>query len=84
VVPLIVGLILAPRAEIFMRRALQISDGHISGLVNTTFAKVVYVLVALVVLLPVVLGRIRGRVAPEDPTGQVRDDGSIPSNREGQ
>ncbi len=85
VVPLIVGLILAPRAELFMRRALQISDGHLSGLINTGFAKVVYVLVALVVIVPIVVARIRGgRVAPEDPSGQIRDDGSIPSNREGQ
>jgi putative tricarboxylic transport membrane protein len=34
VVPAIIGVILGPRAEVQLRRALQISDGEVSGLFN--------------------------------------------------
>jgi putative tricarboxylic transport membrane protein len=54
VVPAIVGVILGPRAEEQMRRALQISDGELSGLYNTWFAKSLYIVVALIVLWPLV------------------------------
>jgi putative tricarboxylic transport membrane protein len=54
VVPAVIGVILGPRAEVQLRRALQISDGELSGLYNTWFSKSVYVLVALIVLWPLV------------------------------
>jgi putative tricarboxylic transport membrane protein len=54
VVPAIVGVILGPRAEEQMRRALQISDGELNGLYNTWFAKTLYIVVALIVLWPLV------------------------------
>ncbi|MFC5285762.1 tripartite tricarboxylate transporter permease [Actinokineospora guangxiensis] len=52
VLPAILGVILGPAAEQQMRRALQISDGALTGLVNTTFSITVYVIVALLVLWP--------------------------------
>jgi putative tricarboxylic transport membrane protein len=52
VLPAILGVILGPAAEQQMRRALQISDGSLVGLVNTTFAVTVYVIVAVVLLWP--------------------------------
>lgn len=60
VVPAIIGIILGPVAEVQMRRALQISDGEISGLVNTPFSIVVYAVVVLLVVAPVVVARVRG------------------------
>ncbi|GLZ12062.1 tripartite tricarboxylate transporter TctA [Actinomadura sp. NBRC 104425] len=52
VLPAVIGVILGPNAEQQLRRALQISDGSVSGLVNTPFAVAVYVIVALIVLWP--------------------------------
>ncbi|HEX7744299.1 MAG TPA: tripartite tricarboxylate transporter permease [Micromonosporaceae bacterium] len=54
VVPAIIGVILGPRAEVQMRRALQISDGDLSGLFNTTFSVTVYAVIAVLVLWPLV------------------------------
>ncbi|WP_086820250.1 tripartite tricarboxylate transporter permease [Allokutzneria sp. NRRL B-24872] len=52
VLPAVLGVILGPNAEQQMRRALQISDGHLSGLVNTTFSVVVYAVIALILCWP--------------------------------
>ncbi|GGS20829.1 MULTISPECIES: tripartite tricarboxylate transporter permease [Actinokineospora] len=54
VLPAILGVILGPAAELQMRRALQLSDGALTGLVNTTFSITVYAVVALLVLWPLV------------------------------
>jgi putative tricarboxylic transport membrane protein len=54
VVPAIVAVILGPRAEEQMRRALQISNGELSGLYNTWFSKIMYLIVLVVVLWPLV------------------------------
>ena len=54
VVPLIVAVILLPRAERQLRRALQISNGDVGGLVNTPFAVIVYLLIVSLLLLPLV------------------------------
>jgi putative tricarboxylic transport membrane protein len=54
VVPAIVGVILGPRAEVEMRRALQISEGEVSGLVNTPLTIAIYAVVALVLVWPLV------------------------------
>jgi putative tricarboxylic transport membrane protein len=50
--PAVIGVILGPAAELQMRRALQLSDGSLTGLVNTPFSVTVYVLIALVVAWP--------------------------------
>jgi putative tricarboxylic transport membrane protein len=52
VLPAIIGVILGPLAELQLRRALQISDGELSGLLNTWFSVSVYAVVVLVLLLP--------------------------------
>ncbi|WP_220183234.1 tripartite tricarboxylate transporter permease [Sphaerisporangium album] len=52
VMPAVIGVILGPRAEVQMRRALQISDGEIGGLFNTPFALTVYAIIAILVLWP--------------------------------
>jgi putative tricarboxylic transport membrane protein len=54
IVPAIIGVILGPRAEVEMRRALQISGGDISGLVNTPLSIAIYTIIALVLLWPLV------------------------------
>jgi putative tricarboxylic transport membrane protein len=54
VVPAIIGVILGPKAEEQMRRALQISDGELGGLIDTTFSRVVYGAILLVLLWPLV------------------------------
>jgi putative tricarboxylic transport membrane protein len=54
VVPLIIAVILGPRAEQQMRRALQISNGEISGLWSTPLTKVVYLIILIVLLWPLI------------------------------
>ncbi|MGH3880463.1 MAG: tripartite tricarboxylate transporter permease [Actinophytocola sp.] len=66
VLPAILGVILGPAAEQQMRRALQLSDGSLTGLVNTTFAVVVYVIVAVVLLWPLIRRLLPSRSAERD------------------
>jgi putative tricarboxylic transport membrane protein len=60
VLPAVIGVILGPAAEQQLRRALQISDGSATGLVNTPFAVTVYALIVLLLVWPLV-GRLAGR-----------------------
>jgi hypothetical protein len=64
---LIIGVILGPRAELQMRRALQISDGELSGLVNTPFAIGVYAVIGLVLVWPLVHRLVVRRLRPAHP-----------------
>lgn len=54
VLPLIIGVILGPRAELHLRRTLQLSDGDISGLWSAPLAVAVYIIVGLIVLWPLI------------------------------
>ncbi len=54
VLPAIIGVILGPRAELQLRRALQIANGEVSALFASPLAVAVYVLVGLVLLWPLV------------------------------
>ena len=72
VVPAIIGVILGPRAEEQLRRALQISDGDWAGLANTPFSIGVYAVVAALLLLPLII-RIAGRLRRSSG-----DDGGTP------
>ena len=63
VLPAIIGVILGPAAEQQLRRALQISDGSVAGLVNTPFAVTVYVVIAALLAWPW-LRRMGGRARP--------------------
>ena len=67
VLPLIIGVILGPRAEVQMRRALQISDGDIGGLFNSPLAIAVYVVIALIVIWPLVHRLVVRRFRPAHP-----------------
>jgi putative tricarboxylic transport membrane protein len=73
VVPAIIGVILGLRAEVQLRRALQISDGDLSGLI-TPFSVVVYALVALLVCWPLINRFVVRRIKPprhEAPVGHA-------------
>ncbi|MFH9611630.1 tripartite tricarboxylate transporter permease [Streptomyces sp. DH8] len=63
VLPAVIGVILGPAAEQQLRRALQISDGDVSGLVNTPFSVTVYAIVVLIAAWPLIgrlVRRLRG------------------------
>lgn len=55
VVPLIIGVILGPRAELQLRRTLQLSDGDLSALVASSVAVTLYAVIALMLVLPLLL-----------------------------
>lgn len=55
IAPVVVGLILGPMAEAQLRRALQLTQGHVSGLFNSNIAIVLWVLTALALLVPMYL-----------------------------
>ena len=54
VLPAIIGVILGPRAELQLRRALQISGGEWSGLVSSPLAIGIYCLIALILIWPLI------------------------------
>ncbi|SFA75191.1 putative tricarboxylic transport membrane protein [Amycolatopsis marina] len=64
VLPAIIGVILGPAAEQQMRRALQISDGDVVGLVNSPMAVVVYAIIAVILAWPL-LRRFLPKAAPD-------------------
>ena len=61
VVPAIIGIILGPVAEEQLRRALQISNGELSGLYDTWFSKTVYAVALVLLVAPAVIDRVRTR-----------------------
>ncbi|MGH3433225.1 MAG: tripartite tricarboxylate transporter permease [Thermocrispum sp.] len=69
VLPAIIAVILGPNAEGQLRRALQLSDGDIGGLVNTTFSVVVYGIIAAILLWPLAARLLRRREREEAPAG---------------
>src|SRR5690606_20778384 len=75
VLPAIIGVILGPNAEQQLRRALQISDGSVTGLVNTPFAVTVYVVIAVLLAWPWLRRLAGGRGASPEGAGLPRGDG---------
>jgi putative tricarboxylic transport membrane protein len=75
VVPLIIAVILGPRAELQARRALQLSNGELSGLWSTPLTKFVYLVIAIVLLWPLI-GRflLRGR----HPLAEAAEEAGVP------
>ncbi|NES17201.1 MULTISPECIES: tripartite tricarboxylate transporter permease [Micromonospora] len=66
ILPLIVGIILGPRAELQGRRALQLSGGELHGLIGGWMSWLIYATIAVVLLWPLI-GRyvvrpLRGRL----------------------
>ncbi|CAL9667960.1 hypothetical protein SUDANB95_07301 [Actinosynnema sp. ALI-1.44] len=70
VLPAIIGTILGPAAEQQVRRALQLSDGSLEGLVNTPFSIAVYAVVVVLLAWPLVRRLVR-RPAPAGASPQV-------------
>jgi putative tricarboxylic transport membrane protein len=62
IAPVVIGLILGPLAEQQLRRALAISQGDPSVLVQSPLAIVIYLIAATAVLIPLAM-RLRGRGA---------------------
>jgi putative tricarboxylic transport membrane protein len=74
VLPAIIGVILGPRAELQLRRALQISGGEWSGLFSSPLAIGIYCLIALILIWPLirlVIRRFRPRPAHGVHTGHA-------------
>ena len=61
VLPLILGVILGPLMEVKMREALDLSNGDVSGLFNEGLAISIYVLIAVAIVAPFVLGLLPNR-----------------------
>lgn len=61
VLPLILGVIIGPRAEDQFRKSLQLSNGDLIGLVDEPIALGTYAIVALVLLVPVVRSQLSRR-----------------------
>ncbi len=61
VLPLILGVILGPLMEVKMREALDLSNGDVSGLFNEGLAISIYVLIAIALVVPFVLGLLPNR-----------------------
>ncbi|WP_375432376.1 tripartite tricarboxylate transporter permease [uncultured Friedmanniella sp.] len=63
VAPAVIGLILGPVAETNLRRALAISNGDLTALVDSWFSRIILVVALVVVLAPAVLKLTRRRSA---------------------
>ncbi|MEF9873726.1 MAG: tripartite tricarboxylate transporter permease, partial [Glutamicibacter sp.] len=59
VLPLILGVIIGPMAEEQLRKTFQLSAGEVSGLWSEPLAVGIYVLIAVLLLLPVLISVIR-------------------------
>ncbi|MDF2823874.1 MAG: hypothetical protein K0R68_1282 [Mycobacterium sp.] len=68
VLPLIVGVILGPRAELQLRRAVQISDGDYWTLLSSPLCIAIYLALALVLAWPLVNKARRRRAATKSQT----------------
>ena len=67
VLPLIIGVILGPRLELYLGRSLQIDQGDWSALVSEPVAVIVYVVLVGVLAAPLVV-RLRGKPARDEET----------------
>ena len=54
-------MILGPFAEEQLRRALQISNGELTGLYDTWFSKTVYAVILVLLVAPAVIDQVRRR-----------------------
>lgn len=59
VLPLIIGVILEPIAELHMRRALQLSHGELNGLIGGPVSLVCYAIVLVAIAWPVIARLVR-------------------------
>ena len=73
ILPLVIGLILGPRAEGQLRKSLQLSAGDISGLWSEPIAVVVYIIAAIILAWPLVM-KIWRRSHPKQASLLSADD----------
>lgn len=66
VLPLIIGVIIGPRAEIQLRRALQGGGGDPTHLFSEPMAVGIYVIIAVILLWPLIVRRLRGGNNPKE------------------
>lgn len=59
VLPLILGVIIGPMAEEQLRKTFQLSAGEVSGLWSEPVAVTIYIIIAILLLLPVIFMAIR-------------------------
>ena len=59
ILPLILGVIIGPMAEQQLRKSFQLSAGEISGLWSEPVAVTVYIIIAIVLLVPLILSILR-------------------------
>lgn len=64
VLPLIIGVILGPRAEGQLRKTLQLSAGDVSGLWSEPIAVGIYVIVAIILIWPLLM-RLWRKAGPQ-------------------
>ena len=85
IVPAIIAIILGPVAEEQMRRALQISNGELSGLWNTAFSQIVYLIIALLLVVPPIVRLVRQAPRRRPPAARSADDQALHAhaNQEG-
>ncbi|MGH3999557.1 MAG: tripartite tricarboxylate transporter permease, partial [Pseudonocardiaceae bacterium] len=65
VLPLVIGLIVGPRAEEQLRQTLQLRNGDITGLWSEPLAIVVYIVIALVLAWPLLSRASRALQPPK-------------------
>jgi putative tricarboxylic transport membrane protein len=77
VLPLIIGVILGPRAERQLRQTLQLSEGSVSGLWSEPIAVVIYIVIAILLALPLITKlRRRRNGSGGTPTERVLENAS--------
>ena len=74
VLPLILGVILGPLMEVKLREALDLSGGDLSGLFSEGLGIFVWVLIALAIVLPLVVARLR---TPDEVLAQDSDNEEV-------
>lgn len=82
VLPLVLGVILGPILETKLREAMAISGGEAAGLWSEPLAVVIYVLTALVVVVPTVLRRLLPPASAAAASGPTGPDGPVREHEE--
>ncbi|MGP9817905.1 tripartite tricarboxylate transporter permease [Glutamicibacter sp. 363] len=59
ILPLVLGVIIGPMAEQQLRKSFQLSAGEISGLWSEPVAVTIYIIIAILLLIPTILNMIR-------------------------
>ncbi|MGP5013483.1 tripartite tricarboxylate transporter permease [Glutamicibacter ardleyensis] len=78
ILPLILGVIIGPMAEQQLRKSFQLSAGEVSGLWSEPVAVTVYIIIAILLLVPLILAFLRkSRGGSSEPTAGLASGGMI-------